>query len=156
VEARDRHVLVMSTLDIIPKAFKISEKLVSMLNKLTKDSHTVFGTPWRTTINNFSAQRKNATRKLGNQRLLRIHFHTLRHWKATMEYHRTKDILYVMKLLGHKNIANTLIYTQLVEFEGDEYCSAIANNVEEAQKLIEAGFEYVCCHNQILLFRKRK
>jgi integrase len=84
--------------------------------------------------------------KLGNPRLLRIHFHTLRHWKATMEYHRTKDILYVMKLLGHKSIANTLIYTQLVEFEGDEYHSAIANNMEEAQKLIEAGFEYVCSH----------
>ncbi|MGD0977760.1 MAG: methyltransferase domain-containing protein [Candidatus Bathyarchaeia archaeon] len=50
----------------------------------------------------------------------KIHFYTLRHWKATMEYHRTKDILYVMKLLGHKNIANTLIYTQLVEFEGYE------------------------------------
>jgi hypothetical protein len=43
-----------------------------------------------------------------------------------MEYHRTKNILYVMKLLGHKNIANTLICKQLVEFEGDEYCSAIS------------------------------
>jgi hypothetical protein len=54
-----------------------------------------------------------------------------------MEYHRTKDILYVMKLLGHKNIASTLIYTQLVEFEGDEYCSAVASSVEEAKKCIE-------------------
>jgi hypothetical protein len=74
-----------------------------------------------------------------------------------MEYHRTKDILYVMKLLGHKNIANTLIYTQLVEFEDDDkYCSAIAYNVEEAQKLIEIGFEYVCNHENVMLFRKRK
>jgi hypothetical protein len=72
-----------------------------------------------------------------------------------MEYHRTKDILYV-KLLGHKSIANTLIYTQLVEFEGDEYCSAVANNVDEAKKLIEAGFDYVCSHNETMLFRKRK
>jgi integrase len=139
-----------------PRAFKMSEKLESMLNRLTKDSRTVFGTSWRTTINNFSAQRKNAARKLGNPRLLRIHFHTLRHWKATMEYHRTKDILYVMKLLGHKNIANTLIYTQLVEFEGDEYYSAIANSVDEAKKLIESGFEHVCDYENIMLFRKRK
>ena len=28
-----------------------------------------------------------------------------------MEYHRTKDILRIMKILGHKNIKNTLIYT---------------------------------------------
>jgi integrase len=49
-----------------------------------------------------------------------ITFHTLRHWKAAIEYHRTKDTLRVMKMPGHKNIQNTLIYTQLVNFEGDE------------------------------------
>ena len=140
-----------------PRAFKMSEKLVAMLNRLSKDNGTVFGTSWRTTINNFNAQRKNAAKKLGNPRILRIHFHTFRHWKATMEYHRTKDILYVMKFLGHKNIANTLLYTQLVEFEDDgQYCSAAASNVEEAKKLIECGFEYVCNHNETMLFRKRK
>jgi hypothetical protein len=44
----------------------------------------------------------------------------------------------------------------LVEFESDEYRSAVAANVEEAEKLIEAGFEYVCSHNETMLFRKRK
>jgi hypothetical protein len=62
----------------------------------------------------------------------------------------------VTRLLGHRNIANTLIYTQLVEFESDEYCSAVVNNVDEAKKLIEAGFEYACSHNETMLFRKRK
>jgi hypothetical protein len=62
-----------------------------------------------------------------------------------------------MKLLGHKNIANTLLYTQLVEFEeNDQYCTAVADNVEDAQKLISVGFEYVCTHNGHMLFRKRK
>jgi integrase len=51
-------------------------------------------------------------------------------WKATMEYHRTKDILYVMKLLGHKNISITLIYTQLVEFEDNEYDATTASSVD--------------------------
>ena len=114
------------------------------------------GTSGQTAHNSFNAQRKNAAEKLANPRILQIHFHTFRHWKATMEYHRAKDILHVMRLLGHKNIANTLIYTQLVEFESDEYCSAVANNVDEAKKLIEAGFEYVCSHNETMLFRKRK
>ena len=60
-------------------------------------------------------------------------------------------------MLEDKSIANTLIYTQLIEFEDDDqYCSATANNVEEAKKLIEAGFEYVCNHNETMLFRKRK
>jgi hypothetical protein len=52
-----------------------------------------------------------------------------------------------MRLLGHKNIANTLIYTQLVEFEDDDkYRTAVANNVLDARKLLETGFEYVCSH----------
>jgi hypothetical protein len=45
----------------------------------------------------------------------------------------------------------------LIEFEeDDEYYSAIANNVEEAKKLIETGFENVCNHENVMLFRKRK
>jgi hypothetical protein len=73
-----------------------------------------------------------------------------------MEYHRTKDSLYVMKILEHRNIANTLIYTQLVEFEGDEYSSAVANNLDEAQKLIESGFEFDCTYENVMIFKKRK
>jgi len=108
-------------------------------------------------VNNFNRQRKNASQKLANPRLLRIHFHTFRHWKATTDYHRTKDILHVMRLLGHKSINNTLIYTQLIEFEDEcQFHSAIAKTTEEAQKLVEAGFEYVCSHNETMLFRKRK
>jgi hypothetical protein len=42
------------------------------------------------------------------------------------------------------------------EFEGDEYNSATANSVEEAKKLIEAGYEFVCKHENVMLFRKRK
>lgn len=82
--------------------------------------------------------------------------HTFRHWKATTEYAKTKDILRVMKMLGHKSIQNTLLYTQLVNFENDEFYSANAKTVEETQKLIEAGFEYVCNFEEIKLFRKRK
>ena len=51
-----------------------------------------------------------------------ITFKTFRHFKATMEYHRTKDIIHVMRLLGHKNIKNTLVYTQLVHFKKRRIC----------------------------------
>jgi len=138
--------------------FKISEKLIAMMGRLPKDGSRIFGNnSWRIMFNNFNAQRKRSAKKLGNPKLLKILFHTFRHWKATMEYHRTKDILYVMKLLGHRNIANTLIYTQLVEFEEDDkYCTPIAGNIEDARKLVKAGFEYVCNHNETMLFRKRK
>ena len=61
-----------------------------------------------------------------------------------------------MKMLGHRNINNTLLYTQLVNFESDEYHSAVAKSTEEARELIEAEFEYVCTYENIMIFRKRK
>jgi integrase len=101
-------------------------------------------------------QRKRTAHKLQNKRINKITFHTFRHWKATMEYHKTKDILYVMRLLGHKNIKNTLVYTQLVTFEDDDYLCKVAANVKEATELIESGYEYVCEMDHLKLFRKRK
>ena len=41
-------------------------------------------------------------------------------------------------------------------FDSDEYYSAVAKTVDEARKLLEAGFEYVCQKDDIMLFRKRK
>jgi len=85
-------------------------------------------------------------------------FHTFRHWKATMKYHRTKDILFVMKMLGHRNINNTLKYTQLIKTEDDEFIEKIARTVEEACALVEAGYEYVTEFKEegIKIFRKPK
>jgi integrase len=139
------------------RAVRVSEKLLAMLSVIPRDKPTILGTSLQVARNSFNAQRRHAAKKLGNPRILQIHFHTFRHWKATMEYHRTKDILHVMRLLGHKSIANTLIYTQLVEFEEDDkYCTAIADSIQEARQLLETGFEYVCSHNETMLFRKRK
>ena len=73
-----------------------------------------------------------------------------------MEYAKTKDILHVMKMLGHRNIQNTLLYTQLISFESDQFHSATAKTVLDAQKLIEAGFEDVCEFNETKIFKKRK
>jgi integrase len=82
--------------------------------------------------------------------------HTFRHWKATTEYAKTKDILYVMRMLGHKNIQNTLVYTQLVNLESDQFHSATAKTIDEARKLVEAGFAFVCDMESVKLFSKRK
>ena len=106
---------------------------------------------------NFHIQRQRTSQKLKNPRLTRISFHTFRHWKATMTYHKTKDILYVKKLLGHKSINSTLLYTQLISFEGDDYDVKVAETRQEITKLLEAGFEWVGKDNDgLTYFRKRK
>jgi glutaredoxin 2 len=62
----------------------------------------------------FRRQRKRLAQKLSNPRLTQIHLHTFKHWKATMEYYRTRDIFHVVQFLGHRKIENTLLYVQLV------------------------------------------
>jgi integrase len=154
---------VNSTISITPekgshaRMFKVSNKLLAMINKMPQKSAKIFGTyELRGYRGSFVNQRKRTARKLQNPRINQITFHTFRHWKATMEYHKTKDILHVMRLLGHKNIKNTLIYTQLVTFQNDDYTCKIAASIKEAAELIEAGYEYVCEMDHQKLFRKRK
>jgi integrase len=139
-----------------PRMLKISNKLAAMLNRLPRKEERVFPVTYNTVERNLNYLRKRTATKLQNPRLLHITFHTLRHWKATMEYHQTKDILHVMQMLGHKNIQNTLLYTQLITFESDEYHVRVATTLEEDKELIEAGFEYVTERNGVKIYRKRK
>jgi integrase len=140
-----------------PRVLAVSNTLTAMLNCLPKQSVRIFGNSSLETLRRtFERQRKRLAYKLNNPRIQQITFHTFRHWKATMEYHRTKDILHVMQILGHKNIKNTLVYTQLVEFKDDDYVCKAAKTFEQAKNLIESGFEYVCEIEDTKLFKKRK
>lgn len=61
-----------------------------------------------------------------------------------------------MQLLGHKSIKNTLVYTHLVDFGGDEYVCKVARTVDEAKELVENGFDYVIDVDDVKMFKKRK
>lgn len=139
------------------RIIKISNKLAAMLKALPQKSDKPFRGAVHGLRANFGIQRRRTAEKLKNPRLRRISFHTFRHWKATMEYHRTKDILHVMKLLGHKSINSTLLYTQLISFEGDEFNVKVAKTKKEITELLEAGFEWVGQDGDgLTYFRKRK
>jgi integrase len=144
-----------------PRQFKMSQKITNMLTPLirrTKRGQKIWNLSYESMHRTFRNRRKALAEKLGNLNLLKITFKTFRHWKATYEYHRTKDILYVKQILGHKNINNTLIYTHLVEFEGeDSYFVKIASTLEEFTELLEKGFEYISEYQGGLkILRKRK
>jgi len=87
-------------------------------------------------------------------------FHTFRHWKATVEYHKTRDILHIKRLLGHKNIQNTLLHIDLeialFNTGNGEFTVKVAEKPEEIKALLEVGFEYVCENDGLMFFRKRK
>ncbi|GIU71224.1 MAG: hypothetical protein KatS3mg003_1264 [Candidatus Nitrosocaldaceae archaeon] len=131
-----------------------------MLNNIPRNGDRVF---WKyKNVSNlrrtFERQRKKMANKLGNPKILLIHFHTLRHWKATNEYYKTRDIVHVQRnIVGYKDIKNTLKYVQLIKFEEEsEYIVKTAKNIDELQVLLEQGFEYVCDHEGYKVLRKRK
>ena len=155
------------------RAFEISAELTQMLLALPRNSQFIFSCLKQPQDKEdrkahllrlkrqkgiLGHQRLRVAQKLKNPRIARINYHALRHWKATQLYHQTKDILYVMKFLGHRAIKNTLIYIDLESISfphgGDDYHAKAARTETEALKLIEAGFEYVCSMGEAKLFRK--
>jgi len=53
-------------------------------------------------------------------------------------------------------IKNTLRYMQLVDFSEQDYTSEVAWMIDEAFRLIEGGFQYVCDFEDAKIFRKPK
>jgi len=108
---------------------------------------------------NYCKMRRRIAEKLKNPRIRLISLRIFRHWKATMEYARTKDVLHVKEMLGHKNINNTLKYIHLanaITEQQSDYVSKVAKTVKEACDLVESGFEYVTEVDEVKIFRKRK
>ena len=100
-----------------PRILPMFVKLVDMLSSLPKDQETLFGATSDLIRRKFNKQRKRLTAKLKNARIKQITFHTFRHWKVTLEYHKTRDILHVKEILGHKSLNNTMLYTQLIRLQ---------------------------------------
>jgi integrase len=139
------------------RTLPISDNLLSRIYRLPRVNERVFANKrldhFRTS---YDSVKLHLAEKLNNPRIKQIAFRSFRHWKATHEYYKTKDILHVKWLLGHKRLENTLVYTHLVNFESDEWLCKVAKSVDECKVLIESGFEYVSDCDGFKLFRKRK
>ena len=140
----------------LSRILTISPTLKAMLNSLSRKNNRIFSASMNTMQSNFRRQRNRLAVKLKNPRLKRITFHTFRHFFATMLYAKTLNILKVQRALGHRNINNTVIYTHLIDFRSDEYEVQIAETVQEAKKLGEAGFEHYDTIENAHLYKKRK
>lgn len=140
-----------------PRAPKISTKLLLMLNALPKTTAALFGTLDKETARkNFQRARARIAKNTGNPRLNQIHFHTLRHWRATQELRDTNNVWCVMELLGHKSLSNTQKYIHLLGGLSNKFVSAIAHNAEEAMTLINDGYTYADKFGEDHIYRKLK
>ena len=73
---------------------------------------------------------------------------------------KTKDIVHVQRLLGHRNIQNTLRYINLEQAifkeTTDQFHVKVVDSIDDACKLLEVGYEFVLEMNGKKLFRKIK
>ena len=143
-----------------PRILKVSDEFLARINRLPKRNDGRVFANVRCVIANFTFQRKRIAHMHGNPRLLKITFRTFRHWKGTMEYHKTHDVYHVKKILGHKRLQSTEIYINLEQAvfteQNDEFHVKAVKTIDEACKLLEVGFEYVTDMDDYKLFRKRK
>jgi len=59
--------------------------------------------------------------------------------------------------MRNKNVKNALLYAQLLQCKNDdEFVCRVVKTVNEIQKPVEAGFDYVCDMDCFRLFRKTK
>jgi integrase len=141
------------------RVLKIRSSTLAMLKRYVNENNLgPMDLLWNTkrVKENWSKLKVCVSQKLAEPQLRQIRLYDLRHFAGSMAYYKTKDIIFTMRFLGHKNIKNTLRYVHLINFDKDEYVCKAAQNIEEARQLIENGFEYICELDDTRLFRKRK
>lgn len=68
----------------------LNDKTIGMLANLRRKSNRIFSCS-NAIAGNFYSQQKRLTQKVSNPNLLKKHFHTFRHWKATSDLHPYHD-----------------------------------------------------------------
>ena len=136
----------------------VSDEWLRMISRMPRTAERVWTCQYGSQSANFHYQRRRLAHEYNNPRLSQISFRTLRHWKGTMEYHRTHDLKHVQRVLGHKTSQSTDIYVHIEEqlFENlpKEYIVRRAVSVKGCMRLAAMGYEKFDDVNGIHLYRK--
>ena len=145
----------------LARTLKISNNLTKTLqDHVIRNNLNLNDKVFKGTADNYGkyyrAIRNRLAKKLNDPTIRNIRLYDFRHFYATDLYHKTRDILLTKQQMGHSNIRSTLVYTQLLNLNDDEWTCKGANTITEATQLIENGFEYITEIDGTKLFRKRK
>jgi len=144
------------------RILKLKSKTLEMLKtyiteKRLNQNDRLFPTKSRNISTSYRKLRNALAKKLQDPTIQQIRLYDFRHYYATMLYHKTRDLLFVKQQLGHKDLRQTLRYTQLIPFnEEEEYTCKTAITIKQATDLLEHGFTYIQEIDGIKIYRKRK
>ncbi len=125
----------------LPRTLQVSNRLLAMIEALPKKDDRVFPTSYANMLRRFVTMRKRTADIHQNPRLLAVDFTAFRTWAGTMiAYHTNGNVLIVKKLLGHKQIKNTMKYIGKIQFQSQDFETTSASTVEDILKLGSQGW----------------
>jgi len=125
----------------LPRTLQVSNRLLAMIEALPKKDDRVFPTAYSNMLRRFLTMRKRTADIHQNHRLLAVDFTAFRTWGGTMlAYHTDGNVLTVKKLLGHKQVKNTMKYIGRIEFKDNDFETTSATTVEDVLKLGKEGW----------------
>ncbi|MDH5483498.1 MAG: site-specific integrase [Candidatus Bathyarchaeota archaeon] len=142
----------------IPMSQSLTQKLQEHIRKehLTPNDLLFEGTDADHYGKQYRQMRNALAEKLKDASIRQIRFYDLRHYFCTKKLHDIGNPYTVMVLMGHTKLETTQRYMHLLNLNDDEWTVDGATTVEQAKKLLEAGFQYQTTIEGVQLFRKRK
>ena len=139
------------------RTLKVTEKTILRLQSIgNKYSPYIFNPKPVTMRTNFQALRRRLVREHENPRLKQITLHTFRYAFAHKMIKRGKHEKEVQQKLGHKSLSSTDRYTNTVVFSENDFETARAVTVEEAEKLRSEGWTKYDEMNGVYLYSRLK
>jgi integrase len=133
---------------------KLQEHIIQ--NNLTPNDLVFKGTDPDHYGKQYRKMRNALAQKLKDPSIRTIRLYDLRHYFCTKKLNDIGNPYTVMVLMGHTKLETTQRYMHLLNLNDDEWTVDGATTVEQAKKLLEAGFQYQTTIEGIQLFRKRK
>ena len=144
------------------RVIRITKSLMEMLFTLPKNNEKVFAEkPRNSRSSAFNMRMKRLAKIHNNPRFKKIHMHTFRHCKALREYHKTRDILHVMAILGHRKIETSYRYIRLYNQiykpqQPNQFVTKIAYTDKQAIEFWDNGWTLVDKKGEKRYFRRPK
>lgn len=141
------------------RTVRVSEQCILALMRMPhKYGEYIFSPHTNALRDSFNISREKLAQRFNNDNLRHIHFHLLRHWKATSLRRKKYDRAYVQYVLGHVNANNTAWYDHLIVTEPDEWIVLRPKTPKEEDEAIKNDFDFVRYDEEehCPIYRKRK
>jgi integrase len=126
----------------LPRTIEVSGRLIAMIDALPRKDERVFPTTYPAILRKYIAVRKRTAELQKNPRLLAIDFTAFRTWAGTkIAYETNGNVLIVQKMLGHRQIKNTMKYiSRNIQFRNEDFETTAVITIEDVLKLGQAGW----------------